>query len=77
MQGWLKIRMNWIYLTHGDVIHHINIPKVKPPIITSHSCPKPPDKIQHTLVIKTQIGIYNLFLGMIAHTTRPMAKKQF
>lgn len=58
----------------GDIIHHINIPTVNTPMITSHRCQKPPDKIQHTSLIETQIKMHNLFLGMITHTNTPMAK---
>ena len=60
----------------GDVIHYINIPKVNTPMITSHRCQKPPDKIQHTSLIETQIEMQYLFLGMIAHTNIPYGKKQ-
>ena len=44
----------------GDIIHHINIPTVNTPMITSHRCQKPPDKIQHTSLIETQIKMHNL-----------------
>lgn len=60
----------------GDVIHHINIPTVNTPMITSHRCQKPPDKIQRTSLIETQIEMQYLVLGMITHTNIPYGKKQ-
>ena len=60
----------------GDIIHHINIPMVNTPMITSHRSQKPPDKIQHTSLRETQLETHNLFLGMITHTNTPYGKKQ-